>query len=241
MEKINCYKCNNPNNPITAKFCNECGAGMICECGQIIIGGNFCSNCAKPIGDNNSESKISGRNKFVFREDADGRHMEADFSDHAAKDFSETLRDVLVAKHLTAGSLPENTDVTAENEQIEDAEIVGDQDTKTPSKNNNDTSNPKVENYPTLQSVVLKNLPSSEIEWVIVYSFYASDFGSKQYTRSDILKMYEVTNRKTKNTARDLGSRIRRAVQSNCINPLNTNGDFSILDAGIDKAKEIIS
>ncbi|MNM91712.1 hypothetical protein D3C81_1040180 [compost metagenome] len=86
----------------------------------------------------------------------------------------------------------------------------------------------------------MKNLPGTEIEWVVVYAFYASDYGKAIFTREDIINLYVESNRFNKDTTkRDLSTNLKRNVVMGYINPLQTG--YSILEEGIARAKEIIA
>jgi hypothetical protein len=97
---------------------------------------------------------------------------------------------------------------------------------------------PSTSAYPSLIAIAMKNLPTSEAEWIVVYSFYASKYGTGIFTRKDLIAKYEESKRKTAERVRDMGAYIKRTVQSGYINPLGET--FSILDAGIEHAKAII-
>jgi hypothetical protein len=94
--------------------------------------------------------------------------------------------------------------------------------------------------FPTLRDVALKQLPGPESEWIIVYGFYSSSFGSKEFTRNDIISKYEETNRKTDNRINNLSNNLRIAVNKDWINSLNDK-DFVLSDDGKKAAKEILS
>jgi hypothetical protein len=90
-----------------------------------------------------------------------------------------------------------------------------------------------------LKAVAMKNLPATETEWVVVYAFYSSNYGKDTFTRQNLIEKYEESNRLDSDKKKALSMYMKRAVQGNFINPLADT--FSILDNGIEKAKEIIS
>ncbi len=76
---------------------------------------------------------------------------------------------------------------------------------------------------PSLRDVVLKSLPKSEVEWILIYAFYASEFGIKEFTRQDISALYESSKRKSGNTAKNFGSNISAVIRKNWMRSLNDN------------------
>ena len=68
-------------------------------------------------------------------------------------------------------------------------------------------------NHPNLKDVALKNLPKSEVEWILIYAFYASEFGIKEFTRYDINSQYELSKRKSENTTKNLSSNMNAVIK----------------------------
>ncbi|WP_341225466.1 zinc ribbon domain-containing protein [uncultured Arcticibacterium sp.] len=246
MKTITCPNCQNSGISMTSKFCGECGNRIACECGAILnIKDKFCQSCGKS-NKKFENQKNNHKNRFVFSEDKDGRKMEAEFSDNATKDLADTLRDVLVANQLGSKinnslskkriELPESEPSKVDDWETEVSELVADNEVESI-----DSTAENVDvNYPSINLVTMRNLPANETEWILVYSFYASNFGKKIFTRGDIMSCYDKSNRKTSNRVKNLSSYIKRAVQKGAINPLNNKGEFSLLEEGLQAAEEIV-
>lgn len=94
--------------------------------------------------------------------------------------------------------------------------------------------------YPALKDVVTKDLPKSEVEWVLVYCFYASGHGTKEFTRDDLSNLYKSTRRWTELTRRNLSGNLAAVVKRNWIKSLNDT-EFIMKDSGTTYAKEVVA
>jgi hypothetical protein len=57
--------------------------------------------------------------------------------------------------------------------------------------------------YPSIRDVVTKYLPKSEVEWILIYCFYCSAYGTNDFTRDHLINMYEESKRKTTNNLKN--------------------------------------
>lgn len=106
----------------------------------------------------------------------------------------------------------------------------------------NNISNASVANanYPSLKEVALKCLPKSEPEWILLYAFYASDFGTKSVSRTEIKEMYNVTNRMTTSRSNNFFNSLTSVVSNNYLSALNDD-EYAIRPEGQTKINEILS
>lgn len=95
-------------------------------------------------------------------------------------------------------------------------------------------------NYPSLKEVTLKCLPKSEPEWILLYAFYASDFGTKSVSRTEIKEMYSVTNRMTTSRSNNFFNSLTSVVSNNYLSALNDD-EYAIRPEGQTKVNEILS
>ncbi|UJH67718.1 hypothetical protein [Allomuricauda sp. SCSIO 65647] len=93
--------------------------------------------------------------------------------------------------------------------------------------------------FPILKELVYKDLPKNEKEWVLVYCFYASAFGSKSFTRDDISTLYESSNRKSDETVKRLSRNVRSILNKDYIKMINDE-EYIIKPEGIKQAKLIL-
>ncbi|KGT08969.1 hypothetical protein NV63_11550 [Elizabethkingia anophelis] len=187
-------------------------------------------------------------NTFRLHETKDGRTIDASFSDDVAKDLAGILRDTASGNRIKTitSNIPSPDDANGKSEETIDfteAEVLNNENeipkAETISTPIHSTTT-KSDEYPSMKYIVMNNLPSSESEWIVIYAFYASNFGKKIFTRKEIISKYEESNRKTSSRIGNLSGSITTAVKGKYINPINDD-DFSIMPQGIEKAKEIIA
>lgn len=95
-------------------------------------------------------------------------------------------------------------------------------------------------NLPSLKDVLMKQLPSGEREWIIVYAYYGTDFGTKPFTSKTILEAYESTKRKTTSRHANMSQNIKALFNKGYFSALNDE-EFILTDYGKQQAKEIIT
>lgn len=164
------------------------------------------------------------------------------------KERDELLREL--AGQKTAK--PENTD--SENDSSDDdpqeatdkkSSSRGKSKKRTPSKTSSDDTSKKINiphsnEYPVMRDNVIKNIGKSEKEWILIYSFYAGNFGKKEFTRDDLIAMYEETKRGTSSRRANLSNNITRLVKQGFIRFLNEN-EMLLTDDGVSLAKEVLN
>jgi len=94
--------------------------------------------------------------------------------------------------------------------------------------------------YPPVMNIVMRQLPRSESEWLIVYSFYASKFGNKPFTKKELSEMYDATNRKTPSRIKNISNNLKTLFRNNYITALNSN-EMIFSSTGKEVATEIIT
>lgn len=92
---------------------------------------------------------------------------------------------------------------------------------------------------PNIKDVVLKNLPKTEAEWILIYALYASDEGKKVFTSDDVRQMYHTSNRFTDTRNKNFATNIKKAVTSNWFITINDT-EYSLIDGGKALAYEIL-
>jgi hypothetical protein len=95
--------------------------------------------------------------------------------------------------------------------------------------------------YPTLKDIKLRDLPKTETEWLLIYAYYASEFGTKEFTKKDLLRLYEDSDRKTRNRLSNLSKNIKQNVTALFFKSTNdSTSTFIILPNGKKKILEIL-
>ncbi|RDI14583.1 zinc ribbon domain-containing protein [Flavobacterium sp. AG291] len=247
MKNVVCQQCDFEQDE-SHDFCVNCGVKLKCEnCNrEIVKNAKFCSGCGFPLSD---DKFPKSSNTFKLRETANERVIEASFSDNVGKDLAGILKDAYTPR---VKGIPINTqNIGNDNIQDETSEEIDytdinteDQDVqskfKRPQSNsiNNKFNAGNIE-YPALVAIAMKNLPSTDLEWLVVLSFYASKFGEDMFSREEIVEKYKEANKFTKTTTSKLSINIQRAVVAGYINPLASG--YSVLDEGKNKAIEILN
>lgn len=84
---------------------------------------------------------------------------------------------------------------------------------------------------PTLRDVVAKDLPNTEVEWVLIYCYYAAIENDGFYKREDIINNYKISNRWTEQLRKNLSSNITQLIKKDYIKSTN-NTDFIMKEEG---------
>lgn len=95
-----------------------------------------------------------------------------------------------------------------------------------------------ITDVPSLKQIKLRDLAKSETDWMVVYSFIASEGGNKTFTRSDIVDLYKESDRYTKKAANGLSQFFKNLSKAEYIKA-TSDTDFIILDEGIKRANQI--
>ncbi len=239
-----CENCEKPY-PQIGYFCGGCLTQFKCKsCDSILEINNLgCTNCGTPKESKNDKSTSESQNVNTFRlhETLSDRTIEATFSDNVGKDLAGVIRDAYSAKLGVTNNNYGQLDVVSKNhfqdEVIENESI--NQPIDISSDNIKQAVTSTLNEYPTLTLVSMKHLPKTETEWVVVYSFFASNFGTEIFHRNNIIDKHKESKRKHDNYVRDLSSYIKLAVKAGYINPLEDG--YFLFEDGINKAKEVIS
>lgn len=94
--------------------------------------------------------------------------------------------------------------------------------------------------YPPLKEIVMKDLPKSEVEWISVYSFYASSFGSVPFKESDIKDLYESSKRRNDSRMKNFSGNFSKVLSNGFIKVLNDE-EYITVQKGNDEAIRIIN
>lgn len=94
-------------------------------------------------------------------------------------------------------------------------------------------------NKPNIKDIVIKNLPKTEQEWILIYALYCSDEGENTFTADDLRQMYRDTNRMTTARNKNFSTNLKKAVTSNWFLAINDN-DYALSEGGKTFAFEIL-
>jgi hypothetical protein len=93
--------------------------------------------------------------------------------------------------------------------------------------------------YPAMKEIVRKDLPKSEMDWILIYAFYTSEFGENTFTEKAIRGFYESTGRKNTSRVNNISNNIKSLLNKNYIK-VHNDTEYLLKDAGIKYAHEII-
>lgn len=97
-----------------------------------------------------------------------------------------------------------------------------------------------ITDFPVMKEIVLRDLPKGEQEWVLIYAFYASNYGTETFTRVDITELYGSSNRKTKKNMSTLSVQLQRVLKKRYIKFANDT-EYILKSEGITQAKLILA
>lgn len=99
---------------------------------------------------------------------------------------------------------------------------------------------PTSKDYPAMRDNVIRNVAKSEKEWILLYAFYSSDFGSKEFMREDLFSAYDETKRRTDSRIANLSNNINNLVKQGFVRFLNDT-EMLLTDSGKELSREILN
>jgi hypothetical protein len=231
---MNCIYCNF-QQPDKGFFCPNCFKQVKCKhCSEVLLKeAKICVFCGEDVGQKNSATNL---NTIEFSETETERNFKASFTDTVGQSISESFGMILTnkigsKKHL-ATALPISTVNLQQTEMVEtDAEIVVDSKLKT-------TAEHEPKDIPTLKDVKLRDLAKNETDWLLVYMYYASEGGTKEFTRENIIQLYKDTGRRTDSRINGLSQYFKSISKALYIKSTNDK-DFILLEKGKNKVLEV--
>lgn len=92
---------------------------------------------------------------------------------------------------------------------------------------------------PNIKDVVIKDLPDSEAEWLLVYALYVSDEGANTFTADDLRQMYKESNRMTQARSKNFSANFKKSVASDWFTAVNDT-DYTLTTKGKSIALDIL-
>ncbi|ROH92371.1 hypothetical protein EGI15_09000 [Chryseobacterium cucumeris] len=246
-----CPNCSKVLPPKKVYFCGGCMTQIRCKvCDDVLeVDDVGCTNCGTLRETKNSTISpgIVNANTFRLHETNSDRTIEATFSDSVGKDLAGILRDFSInnrsktinATGFNIQQIDSNKSMYEENLKMIDADFSEQETAKINVEKEVKTEEMQSPQYLSLLAIAMKKLPASETEWIVVYSFFASNYGKDLFSKDDLLEKYKESNRLDDSKKSYLSRNITAAVKGGYLNPLATG--YSILEDGVTKAKEIIS
>ena len=216
-------------------FCPNCFKQVKCKhCSEVLLNGaKICVYCGKEIG---NQSSISNINTIEFRETETERNFKASFTDTVGESVSESFGLFMAKKvEFNKGLPPKQNQSFDEIPDTEDAESTVESNSEI---SKNDIPNNSSIDIPTLKDVKLRDLAKNETDLFLVYVFYATDGGKKEFTRNSLVDVFKSQDMYTIQRRKNLSIYFKNTSKALYIKSTNET-DFILLDKGKDKVFEI--
>ena len=92
---------------------------------------------------------------------------------------------------------------------------------------------------PNIKDIVMKDLPKTETEWLLIYALYASEEGTSAFTAETLRQLYHDSNRFTETRNKNFSTNLKKAVTSDWFVAIN-NTDYVLSEVGKKVAYEIL-
>ena len=92
---------------------------------------------------------------------------------------------------------------------------------------------------PNIKDIVMKDLPKTETEWLLIYALYASEEGTSAFTAETLRQLYHDSNRFTETRNKNFSTNLKKAVTSDWFVAIN-NTDYVLSEVGKKAAYEIL-
>lgn len=95
-------------------------------------------------------------------------------------------------------------------------------------------------NLPLLREIVMRDIPKTEAEWVLIYCYYASEYGKEPFKELDIKKLYEDSKRRNESRMKNFSTNLTKTLTNGFIRVLNEH-EYIMIQKGIDQANIILN
>lgn len=93
---------------------------------------------------------------------------------------------------------------------------------------------------PELKEVVLRDLPKSEPDWILIYACYKTSFGKESFSDQDIKDQYDKTERNNKSRMANLSKNIKSLLNKKYIK-VHNDTHYLVKPEGLEYAIQILS
>ncbi|WP_302958439.1 hypothetical protein [Alistipes finegoldii] len=94
--------------------------------------------------------------------------------------------------------------------------------------------------YPILKDIVMKDLPKTEAEWILIFGFYASNYGNSSFTKANVMEKYKEAGKYSETNSKNSSANMAKCVRNNWIKGINADS-YIILEAGKNYVSEILA
>jgi hypothetical protein len=96
-----------------------------------------------------------------------------------------------------------------------------------------------ITDFPVLMEIVKKDLPKTESEWILIYGFYASNFGDNPFSIKHIKEKYEECGRKDIKYFKNIDNNVKTLLKKGYFK-MHTSSEYIIKEQGIEYTKQIL-
>lgn len=93
---------------------------------------------------------------------------------------------------------------------------------------------------PELKEVVLRDLPKSEPDWILIYACYKTSFGKESFSEQDIKDQYDKTERSNRSRLANLSNNIKSLLNKKYIK-VHNDTHYLVKLEGLEYANQILS
>lgn len=93
--------------------------------------------------------------------------------------------------------------------------------------------------YPILSDVVTRDLPKTEIEWVLIYCFYASNYGKDLFNKEQVTELYKQSKRYSEVNRKNYSTNFQKCIKNSWTKGIN-EGEYIVTNEGKEYANQIL-
>lgn len=233
---MNCIYCNTLLHD-KGFYCPNCSIQVKCKkCSESLLkDANSCVFCGNKINENGLSDSF---NTIEYSESETERSFKATFTNTVGQSISESLGIILsnkigTKKNISHAALNVNNDNLQQFESF--AEELRDDNVLSEPVEVQDSND-----LPTLMDVKLRDLVKNESDWLLIFVFYSSERGTKEFSREDIIKSYNDIDMYTISRRKNLSKYIKGLVKALFMKSTNET-KFILLKEGKEKAIGILT
>jgi len=236
MLEVTCSFCKTPA-VANAIFCHQCGNQLKCKfCQELLVeGANNCVTCGEPITASSASTRVI-LNSIRFKENKDERSYELEFTNDVGKEIKEVVADLLKNKL----GQPTRQPIAVQN--LDEEQISFSEPVNTPLAQSGQIFVASKEEevvkaaYPHLDDLEF-SLQCRENEWILIFAFYKSDFGTTFFSKNAVWDLYK-QKRKTETRFKNLGTNWKTLFKK-YISTVREN-EFKFTPLGLEKVQILL-
>jgi len=236
MPEVTCSFCKTPA-VANAVYCYQCGQQLKCKSCQalLVAGAHNCISCGTPVDAGSVNTRVI-LNSIRFKENKEERSYELEFTNDVGKEIKEVVADLLKNK-LGQSKGPTLFIQNLQEDQISFSEKnVSHQEQPEPVETSQIEQTDGNAEYPHLDDLEY-NLHCRENEWLLIFAFYISGFGTTYFSKNAVWDIYK-QKRKTETRFKNLGTNWKSLFKK-YISTVKEN-EFKFTPLGLEKVQHLL-